>query len=139
MAMTRDERSEQALCGAKRKNGEPCRLFAGQGTSHKGIGRCKLHGGSTGTHEKAAIKRGLTKKMVMMGEPVTNVSARQALRQEMGPSTGHVSFLRQARADMGQEELGSPYGVAVTSLYKSERARKTRVAPPRIESGVGGG
>lgn len=57
-------------CGAMR-NGNPCRRSAGQGTSHVGYGRCKLHGGcSTGpkTEEGKArsvsnnIKHGLYAK-----------------------------------------------------------------------------
>lgn len=36
-------------CGArtKRRTGAPCERPAGWGTSHPGVGRCKLHGGST--------------------------------------------------------------------------------------------
>jgi hypothetical protein len=37
-------------CGAKGKlnrPGQPCALVAGHGTTHKGIGRCKYHGGNT--------------------------------------------------------------------------------------------
>lgn len=33
------------LCGAKKKNGEPCRNPAGFKTDHVGEGRCFLHGG----------------------------------------------------------------------------------------------
>src|SRR4051794_2422133 len=36
-----------ALCGAQRRNGDPCRRPAGWGTQHAGYGACKLHGGST--------------------------------------------------------------------------------------------
>lgn len=86
MALTRDERSKQDLCGAKRRNGEPCRLFAGQGTSHKGTGACKHHGGSTQNHNKRAIKQELTQRMVQeatMGEPVEEITAVQALAQRV--------------------------------------------------------
>ena len=34
-----------ALCGAKSRQGTPCRRPAGWGTDHPGTGRCKLHGG----------------------------------------------------------------------------------------------
>lgn len=33
------------ICGAKTRNGEPCKRPAGWGTSHTGEGRCKQHGG----------------------------------------------------------------------------------------------
>jgi DNA-binding XRE family transcriptional regulator len=74
--------------------------------------------------------------MVMMGEPVTNVTALDALLGELYASTGHVAFLRQALANLSQDELGTPYGVAVTSLYNTERDRKTKIARLAIESGV---
>jgi hypothetical protein len=35
-------------CGARSKQtGEPCKLGAGSGTDHPGIGQCRFHGGST--------------------------------------------------------------------------------------------
>lgn len=41
-------------CGGPRKhNAGPCTRPAGWGTGHAGVGRCKMHGGSTPTHEKA--------------------------------------------------------------------------------------
>ena len=74
MAHTPEQRDTKPMCGAKKENGERCRAFAGQGTSHPGIGACKFHGGSTPSHEKAAVEREITKRMVMMGEPVENVT-----------------------------------------------------------------
>lgn len=42
-------------CGANKKHGEgKCGHPAGWGTSHPGIGKCKMHGGSTTNHVKAA-------------------------------------------------------------------------------------
>lgn len=42
-------RKNPTLCCGALRNGEPCKRPAGQGTSHVGYGRCKLHGGcSTG-------------------------------------------------------------------------------------------
>lgn len=66
--------------------------------------------------------------MVMLGEPVENVTALQALLQELWASTGRVGFLRQALADMSKDELGMPYGMAVTRLYSQERDRKANIA-----------
>jgi hypothetical protein len=136
MAHTKEQRDKNPLCNARKKNGERCRKFAGEGTSHPGIGACKYHGGSTGTHERAALKRELTKRMVMLGEPVQNVSGLQALLQELARSTGHVGWLGQQIADMTQDELGTPYGVALTSMYGVERDRKARIARLVVESGV---
>ena len=51
------------ICGAKTRKGTPCLRPAGWGTNHPGIGRCKLHGGSsTGPKDqrnnKNAVKTG---------------------------------------------------------------------------------
>jgi hypothetical protein len=45
-------------CGGKKHQGDgTCGLPAGWGTDHPGTGRCKLHGGSTPTHRKAAVEQ----------------------------------------------------------------------------------
>lgn len=45
----------RALCGGQlRQRDGTCTQAAGWGTSHPGVGRCKLHGGSTSTHVAAA-------------------------------------------------------------------------------------
>ena len=41
-------------CGGRTRAGGSCQRPAGWGTDHVGIGRCKLHGGSTPTHQVAA-------------------------------------------------------------------------------------
>lgn len=46
---------ESKWCGAKKRDGSgTCRRPAGWGTPHPGIGRCKLHGGSSPTHVRNA-------------------------------------------------------------------------------------
>lgn len=43
------------LCGAKKRQGEgTCGRPAGWGTNHLGVGPCKLHGGNTRAHNRAA-------------------------------------------------------------------------------------
>lgn len=135
---TPDQRDTNPLCNALKKDGTRCRAFAGQGTSHRGIGACKFHGGATSNHAKAAIRREAQAKMVSMGldAPVGDVSALQALLQELWASTAHVAWLRQQMANLSRDELGTPYGLAISSLYNSERDRKTKIARLAIESGV---
>jgi hypothetical protein len=42
------EHQGHGICGARKRQGEgTCRRPAGWGTDHVGVGRCKLHGGST--------------------------------------------------------------------------------------------
>src|SRR4051794_19415295 len=112
MAHTREQRDQKPMCNARKKNGESCRAFAGQGTKHPGIGPCKFHSGNTPNAEKSALRREVTQRMVQeatMGEPI-KVTALDALLQELYASTGHTAWLRQQLADLSKEELGTPYG-----------------------------
>jgi hypothetical protein len=45
------------VCGATTRGGNKCKKLAGWGTSHKGIGKCSLHGGLSPTHVKHAAKK----------------------------------------------------------------------------------
>ena len=47
-----------------------------------------------------------------------------------------MGWLSQQIAAMTQDELGTPYGVALTSMYGQERDRKARIARLVVESGV---
>jgi hypothetical protein len=53
--LIRPIRGASPFCGGLAKStGKPCRRPAGHDTGHPGIGRCKLHGGATPTHQAAA-------------------------------------------------------------------------------------
>lgn len=45
------------ICGAKKSGGGVCKLAAGHGTEHPGIGRCKWHFGATPAVTQAAAKQ----------------------------------------------------------------------------------
>ena len=50
---------DKEICGAQRPHQEPgvlCQNTAGTRTDHLGFGRCYLHGGSTESHNKAALR-----------------------------------------------------------------------------------
>lgn len=134
--ITPDQRDQVPLCGAKKKNGELCRAFAGQGTNHSGSGKCKFHGGSTPNHGKRAVTQELKRQMITLGEPVEDVTAISALLSELYASTGHVAWLRQQIADMSTDALGTVEGQAIINLYGNERDRKTKIAKMCTEAGV---
>jgi hypothetical protein len=134
MAMTSEERSDYPLCGAKKKNGEECRAFAGQGTDHHGVGRCKYHGGSTPSHQTAAAKAEAERKMVTMGAP-TNVSPAAALMGVLRATAGHVAWLATEVSNLGS--LEGPDAAHLTKLYAEERDRLTRVASACLSAGIG--
>jgi hypothetical protein len=134
--ITPEQRDQNPMCGAKKKNGELCRAFAGQGTKHPGSGRCKFHGGNTPNHDKRAVTMDLKRRLVTMGEPIEDVTAVSALLSELYASTGHVAWLRQQIADMSEDTLATIEGQAIIRLYDGERDRKARIAKLCTEAGV---
>lgn len=79
--------------GPKRQGGGTCTQPAGWGTPHPGIGRCKLHGGSTPSHV-AAARRVLAEQAVQAYGAARNVTPVQALVELLHDSAGHVAWLR---------------------------------------------
>jgi len=136
MAHTSEERDHlnTPLCGAKKKNGELCRAFAGQGTEHRGVGCCKNHGGSTRSHKSNAIIVEAKRRMVKLGEPIPGIAPHEALLAVLRATAGHVAWLHREVA--GLEDLASAESRVVVTLYDSERDRLTRVAKACSEVGV---
>ena len=81
-------------CDARTRNGKTCKLPAGHGTDHVGVGCCKLHGGSTPTHEKAASVEIARRECETLGVPIETTPA-DALRLELYEASGNVAFYRQ--------------------------------------------
>jgi hypothetical protein len=58
------DRKEIPRCGAtSRQTGEPCKLEAGKGTDHFGVGNCKFHGGRQQSVNSKSFKHGLNSKI----------------------------------------------------------------------------
>ena len=88
--------SEIDLCGAQRANqpeGVTCTQVAGWGTDHVGVGRCKRHGGSTPTHERAAKMELARRECDRLGIPI-EVDPTEALLHEVWETAGNVEFYR---------------------------------------------
>jgi hypothetical protein len=110
-------------CGADKRQGEgQCGRPAGWGTPHPGVGRCKLHGGSTASHVEAAQQaqaQVLLEKALWSGlanalpvtDPVSSLErlagALQQLVDEAGRRVNELSHLAggehltQLRAEVG--------------------------------------
>lgn len=134
MAMTSEERSQYPLCGAKKKNGEKCRAFAGQNTKHPGIGRCSYHLGNTESHQTHAAKVEAERKMVTMGTALS-VTPAHALKALLQATAGHVAWLSEEVGNLAS--LDAPEAVSLTALYADERDRLVRIAKACLDSGIG--
>src|SRR4051812_39225176 len=131
--MSRDMRSTYPLCGAKRRNGEPCRLFAGQSTDHLGIGKCFLHGGRSPNHMKHAAKVEAERRMAKLGEAV-DIAPAEALLATLRLSAGHLAYLR---SELAEGRSGSPYEEGVLlAMYGSELDRVARIARSCLDAGI---
>lgn len=86
---------DKKLCGAElKKRGTTCRNVAGKGTSHRGVGRCSRHGGSTESHEKAASVELARRECATLGIPIETTPA-EALIAEVWEAAGNVAYYRQ--------------------------------------------
>lgn len=99
---------DRPRCGADRGDQPPCTQHAGWGTPHPGIGRCKLHGGSTPTHVASAERelrdRQISAARQRFGIPV-DVSADIALGEELARTNGMVTYLQALVSGLDQEQL----------------------------------
>ena len=112
-------------CGGRTRSGRPCRLPAGHGTDHPGIGRCDHHAGSTPTHE-AHARRVLAERAVQtFGLPV-KTSPERALLDELARSNGAVLWL-----------AGKVAGLDPAEVVWGERRRTVRDGEVTTESGAG--
>jgi hypothetical protein len=131
---TPEQRSQHALCGAKKRDGSLCRAFAGQGTDHSGIGVCKFHGGNTTAHRQRAVAIEATRRMVKFGQPVRDAQPTSVLLAELAATAGAVEWLR---AEVGAlQDLGTHEASVLVRLLAEERDRSVRVAEACIRSGV---
>jgi|SRR5690554_3128654 len=155
-------RHGKTICGGTKRDrkrggtGEPCRRPAGWGTSHAGIGRCKLHGGSTPDHVKhAAVER--AKQAVAKLNLRREVDPHIALLDEVYRAAGVVAWLDEKVRSLQETEMvwgvteqvektaGEFPGIDTTSAadlnvwikwWQQERAQLARVAKMALDAGV---
>ena len=139
MAHTSRQRDGMKLCGAKKKNGESCRAFAGQGTPHFGIGRCRWHLGNTKQHQLHAVKEEARARMVEFGQSAEfgqsiDVDPATALLGVLHLSAGHLNFIKAELSEI--EEKTSMEGQILLRLFDEERDRIARISKAALDAGV---
>lgn len=90
--------------GPKRQTDGVCTQHAGWGTDHPGFGRCKLHGGSTPSHSKAALVEMARQAVETYGLP-RDIDPAQALLEEVARTAGHVAWLGEKIREIEPEAL----------------------------------
>ena len=100
------ERNGRLICGAKKKNGDPCASSPTPGAT-----RCGRHGGNSPRAKQAAeqriAKQELTQQVGTLGiaEKYPDIDPGQALLNEIQISHAHVQWLRSKVAEIEPDEL----------------------------------
>jgi hypothetical protein len=139
-------------CGANTKRGAVCHKPAGWGTPYR-HGRCKLHGGASPTHVKAAQRREAERAVEQFGLP-REVEPHEALLEEVHRAAGHVAWLGEVVGQLERNQL--VHGITRTvqlpdgsrtvearaainiwvKLYQEERRDLVRTAKLALDAGV---
>ncbi|MFC5268440.1 hypothetical protein ACFPJ1_40580 [Kribbella qitaiheensis] len=99
----RDKRYE--ICGGKKRQGEgDCTRPAGWGTDHPGLGKCKLHGGSTQNHKTAAVATQARRDVVLFGGR-RDIHPADALLELVHWTAGEVDYWRHRVQLLEEHEL----------------------------------
>lgn len=81
-----------------------CHRAAGWSTNHSGWGNCKFHRGNTESHQKSAARQETRALMRTYGVPV-DIDPEDALREEIHRTVGHVRWLAEKVASLGEDEV----------------------------------
>lgn len=87
-------------CGARKRNGKPCKREAGWGTSHPGRGKCKLHGGASKSHRDKAVRD----EVNGMARPIS-VSPASALETVLHLAAGQLAYATWKVGELTDDEL----------------------------------
>lgn len=120
--------AEDKHCGGKTRAGGRCTRPSGWGTEHVGIGRCKLHGGATQSHTKAAAKVQAQRDVELFAGR-RDIHPAEALLELVQWTAGEVDYWRARVRDLEEEEL--TWGVTKVKEGGDDRGT-TEEAKPNI-------
>ena len=142
---TPDSGHDRRLCGSPtHATGKPCRRPAGWGTSHPGLGNCKLHGGSTPNGVRHAEVLAAEQQQARAAdllraqgiEPVADPVA--ALRAVAGEHRVLTAAARQTMAEVAERDgLEVTAGQPIAALYEKSLANTGRLLARMTELGIG--
>lgn len=140
-------RSGHERCGGRTRRGTPCKLPAGHGTDHPGIGRCDHHAGATPTHrahaERVLLERAEASALADLHrigvEPIGNPL--EALAELTAEARQWETILRRQVADLESLSQMTPAGVeqirAVVVLFERAMDRAAAFATMCAKLNIG--
>lgn len=118
----------QPICGALKKDGNPCLQTAGSGTDHLGFGTCKWHAGAMRPGKVGAARQEIiayVDKVKAMGQYEASAPPDEVMMQEVARSTASVEWLDERLKDMTCDADGNPLeGEAAIDVATSSRFNK---------------
>lgn len=132
---TKRTEHEYPRCGGKLRGGREgtCRRPAGAGTNHVGTGRCKVHGGSTPSHNAAAQAVLARQTANAYGIP-RHIDPADGLIEEYWRTAGIVAGLEAKVRSIPEDEL--IWGVTETTVFpesedgnRGGRVTKSKAVP----------
>jgi hypothetical protein len=123
--------SDKPKCGGKKRQPPygPCTRPAGWGTNHPGTGRCKLHGGSTQSHNEAAQVEQARRDVELFGA-AKDVHPAQALLELVQWTAGEVDYWRARVREIEVADL--TWGTTKVKEGGDDRGT-TQEAKPAVE------
>ena len=135
MACTKEQRDKHSLCGARKKNGETCRKYAGEGTEHRGVGTCKYHLGRSKQHNTHAVRVEAAAQMNKLDfGTAVDVDPAEALLAVVHLSFGHLCWLKSEIA--GYEDKSVFDAQVLMRTFDDERDRVARISKAALDAGV---
>lgn len=132
--------------GTSRQSGEPCKLGAGAGTDHRGVGLCKYHGGSSPGGKRQAQMIAATRACESLGI-VIETDGITALTNRLWEVEGDLFFYREQVKLLGAdvteiEEGGGEFAASRTVpsvlvvLYHQAQERSAKIAVEMVKAGI---
>lgn len=113
-------------CGAKTRQGKPCGKVAGWGTSHVGVGRCKLHGGASPNAEVAGAVQLARREAVVMGCPL-DIDPHEALLECLRIAAGEVAYASSKVAALEKPTMMTMFGPQLDTWITVRQSAMDRV------------
>jgi hypothetical protein len=136
-AKTAQQRQDKGnLCGAKKRNGEPCRNFAGQNTNHLGIGACWLHGGRMKSSRKKAAVVKVERELTMLDPVDGEINPAEVMIELLRVSVARARWLDKRLTRLNPDDLFELEGQVLAKFDGDERDRGLRAAKYCIDAGV---
>ena len=100
-----DPHRDETRCGGRKRgtDGGTCQLPAGWGTSHPGIGACKLHAGGTPAHTVHAVRVQAERDVTAFGGRL-DITAPEALLELVQTKAAEVAYWDQRVAALDDDQ-----------------------------------